>query len=208
MIGCAMYRCFIKRILDLVLSLAAFPVWLIILMVLAPIIHWQDGGDVFYTAPRLGRGGRVFRMYKFRTMHMNAPDIRNEDGSTSNAPDDLRLTRLGRLIRCTSLDETPQIINVIKGDMSVIGPRPDLPEHLGCYEGDEARKLDVRPGITGYNQAYFRNAVTWKDRIKNDIYYVNHLSFRLDVGIFFKTVTAVLQGKRIYTGGSRDGADE
>lgn len=193
-----MYKNFFKRLIDLILALLALPFWLIILAIIGPIIYFQDKGSIFYNAPRLGKDGKVFKMYKFRSMKMNAPDLRNEDGSTFNAEDDPRLTKIGKFIRKTSLDETPQILNVIKGDMSIIGPRPDLPEHRELYEGNEERKLEVRPGITGYNQAYFRNTVPWKDRIQNDIYYIDHLSLWLDIKIFIKTVLSVLKREDVF----------
>ncbi|SEN48974.1 Sugar transferase involved in LPS biosynthesis (colanic, teichoic acid) [Mesobacillus persicus] len=193
-----MYKSFFKRILDLILALVALPFWFIILLIIGPIIYFQDKGSIFYNAPRLGKDGKVFKMYKFRSMKMNAPDLRNEDGSTFNAEDDPRLTRIGKFIRKTSLDETPQLLNIIKGDMSIIGPRPDLPEHHKLYEGNEARKLEVRPGVSGFNQAYFRNTVPWKERIQNDIYYIDHLSFWLDIKIFFKTAVSVLKSEDVF----------
>jgi undecaprenyl phosphate N,N'-diacetylbacillosamine 1-phosphate transferase len=192
------YRNFFKRIFDLVLAIMALPFWLIILVIVGPMIYFQDKGSIFYNAPRLGKGGKVFKMYKFRSMKMNAPDLRNEDGSTFNAEDDPRLTKIGKFIRKTSLDETPQLLNIIKGDMSIIGPRPDLPEHMEIYEGNEARKLEIRPGVTGYNQAYFRNTVPWKERIKNDIYYIDHLTMWIDIKIFFKTAVSVLKREDVF----------
>ena len=137
-------------------------------------------------------------MYKFRSMKIDAPDLRNEDGSTFNSEDDPRLTKIGKFIRKTSLDETPQLLNIIKGDMSIIGPRPDLPEHLELYEGNEEHKLDIRPGVTGFNQAYYRNTIPWKERIKNDIYYIDYLSFWLDIKIFVKTAFSVIRRKDIF----------
>ena len=193
-----MYRNFFKRIFDLVLAIIALPFWLIILVVVGPMIYFQDKGSIFYNAPRLGKDGKRFRMYKFRSMKMNAPDLRNEDGSTFNAEDDPRLTKIGKFIRKTSLDETPQLINIIKGDMSIIGPRPDLPEHMKLYEGNEARKLEIRPGVTGYNQAYFRNTIPWKERIKNDIYYIDHLTMWMDIKVFFKTAASVLKREDVF----------
>lgn len=193
-----MYHKFFKRILDLVLAIIALPFWLVILVIIGPIIYFQDKGAIFYNATRLGKDGKLFKMYKFRSMKMNAPDLRNEDGSTFNSEDDPRLTKIGRFIRKTSLDETPQLINIIKGEMSIIGPRPDLPEHFDLYENNEVRKLEVRPGVTGYNQAYFRNTIPWKERIKNDIYYIDNLSFCLDVKVFFKTVISVIKREYVY----------
>src|SRR3954467_12999028 len=116
-----MYKSFLKRIFDLILALVALPFWFIILIVIGPIIYFQDKGFIFYNAPRLGKNGKIFKMYKFRSMKMNAPDLRNEDGSTYNAEDDPRLTKTGKFLRKNSLDEIPQILNVIKGDMSLIG---------------------------------------------------------------------------------------
>lgn len=193
-----MYRKFFKRAFDLLLAIIAFPFWLIILLIIGPMIYFQDKGSIFYNAPRLGQNGTVFKMYKFRSMKMNAPDIRNEDGSTFNAEDDPRLTKIGKFIRKTSLDETPQLLNIIKGDMSIIGPRPDLPEHMKMYEGNEARKLEVRPGVTGYNQAYFRNTIPWKERIKNDIYYIDHLTMWMDIKVFFKTAISVIKREAVF----------
>ncbi|WP_130805809.1 sugar transferase [Senegalia massiliensis] len=193
-----MYRNFFKRLFDLVLAIIALPFWLIILVIVGSMIYFQDNGSIFYNAPRLGKDGKVFKMYKFRSMKMNAPDIRNEDGSTFNSADDPRLTRIGKFIRKTSLDETPQLLNIIKGNMSIIGPRPDLPEHMDLYEGNEARKLEIRPGVTGYNQAYFRNTIPWKERIKNDIYYIDHLTMWMDIKVFFKTAILVLKKEYVF----------
>lgn len=196
-----MYRKFFKRIFDLVLAVIALPFWLIILVVVGSMIYFQDKGSIFYNASRLGKDGKIFKMFKFRSMKMNAPDLRNDDGSTFNAEDDPRLTKIGKFIRKTSLDETPQLLNIIKGDMSIIGPRPDLPEHQELYEGNEERKIEIRPGVTGYNQAYFRNTVPWKERIQNDIYYIDHLSWWLDIKIFFKTAVSVLKREDVFVSG-------
>lgn len=193
-----MYKNIFKRVFDLILGLIALPCWFIILVIIGPIIYFQDKGAIFYNAPRLGKDGKVFKMYKFRSMKLNAPDLRNEDGSTFNSEDDPRLTKIGSFIRKTSLDETPQLLNIIKGDMSIIGPRPDLPEHRELYEGNEERKLEIRPGVTGFNQAYFRNTVPWKERIQNDIYYIDHLSWWHDIKIFFKTAISVLKREDVF----------
>lgn len=197
-VGEEMYKNFLKRLFDLTLAIMALPFWIIILAIIGPIIYFQDKGSIFYNAPRLGKNGIVFKMYKLRSMKMNAPDMRNEDGSTFNAEDDPRLTKIGKFIRKTSLDETPQLLNIIKGDMSIIGPRPDLPEHRELYEGNEERKLEIRPGVTGFNQAYFRNTVPWKERIQNDIYYIDYLSWWLDINIFFKTAVSVLKREAVF----------
>ncbi|NMA31034.1 MAG: sugar transferase [Candidatus Methanofastidiosa archaeon] len=199
-----MYRKYIKRFFDLTISLIVFPIWLVILLILGPIIYFQDRGTIFYNAFRLGKGGKIYKMYKFRSMKMNAPDIRNEDGSTFNSEKDPRLTKIGNFIRKTSLDETPQILNVIKGDMSIIGPRPDLPEQLSLYEGNEVRKLEVRPGITGLSQAYYRNTIPWKQRIQHDIQYIDNISFWLDVKILFRTILSVLKREAVYIQSNND----
>lgn len=196
--GKNLYKKFLKRLIDIVLALSALPFWSIILIILGPFIYFEDKGSIFYNSPRLGKGGKIFNMYKFRSMKKDAPDIRNKDGSTFNAEDDPRLTKVGKFIRSTSLDETPQILNIIKGDMSIIGPRPDLPEHKKMYDEEQRRKLEVRPGITGFNQAYFRNRVPWKDRIQHDIYYVDHMSLWFDIKIILKTVECVLKHKAVY----------
>jgi len=194
-----MYKRFFKRLFDLIFSIFALPFLFIIILIISPIIYFEDKGPAFYNAPRLGKDGKVFKMYKFRSMKVNAPDLRNDDGTTFNSEDDPRLTKIGKFIRKTSIDETPQIINVLRGDMSVVGPRPDLPEHIESYEDNDGRKLEIRPGVTGYNQAYFRNTVPWKERIQNDIYYVDHLTWVLDLKILFKTVISVLKGKNVFT---------
>ena len=138
-------------------------------------------------------------MYKLRSMKSNAPDLRNADGSTYNSEADPRLTRMGNILRKTSLDELPQLLNVFLGDMSFIGPRPDLPEHINYYDEEEVRKLEVLPGISGYNQAYYRNSAEWKQRLKNDIYYVDNISLFFDVKIIVKTITGILMRKGIYS---------
>jgi len=193
-----LYKKFFKRFFDIVFSFLALPFFLILLIFLAPIIYFSDKGSIFYNAPRLGKNGKVFKMYKFRSMKMNAPDIRNEDGSTFNSEKDQRLTKIGKLLRKTSIDEIPQLLNVLKGDMSFIGPRPDLPEHKVLYEGNEERKLEVRPGITGLNQAYYRNAIPWKQRILNDIKYIDKLTLVLDIKIFFKTIFVIFRRQNVF----------
>lgn len=193
-----MYRNFLKRIFDLILALVALPFWFIILIIIGPIIYIQDKGPIFYNAPRLGKNGRIFKMYKFRSMKVNAPDLRNEDGSTFNSEDDPRLTKIGKFIRKTSLDETPQLLNIIKGDMSIIGPRPSLPDAFKKYDSNSKRKFEARPGITGYSQAYFRNSIGLNDKVLKDIYYIEHITWLLDIRIFIKTAINVFRKENIY----------
>lgn len=192
------YKKFGKRLCDIILSIIGLPFFLVLIIFIAPIIYFSDRGPIFYNANRLGKDGRIFKMYKFRSMKVNAPDIRNTDGSTFNGEDDPRLTYIGRFIRKTSIDETPQLLNVLKGNMSLIGPRPDLPEHIKEYANNEERKLEEKPGVTGYSQAYFRNSVKWKERIKNDIYYIDHISFLFDIKIFGKTIATVLKNDGVF----------
>ena len=194
-----MYRGFFKRLFDVTISLVALPFIAILLLIFAPIIYFSDKGPIFYASNRLGRHGKTFRIIKLRSMYINSPDIRNADGSTYNSSDDPRVTKIGRFLRKTSIDELPQFINVVRGDMSIIGPRPDLPDHFDTYTYEEKQKLSVRPGITGYSQAYFRNSVDLKARLKNDIHYVNNLSFGLDFKILFSTIPAVLKSKGVHT---------
>ena len=193
-----MYAKFGKRVCDLVIGVAALPFVLLIIAVLAPFIHFEDKGPVFYNAPRVGLGGRDFKMYKLRSMRVNAPDLVMEDGSTYNGADDPRMTRVGAFMRKTSLDEMPQFLNVLKGDMSVVGPRPDLRRETELYEGDEGLKLTVKPGITGYAAVYGRNSPPWHDRLKMDVEYVRTLSFPLDVKIFFKTFSTVFKQEGVF----------
>lgn len=196
-----MYKYFFKRLIDLTLGLTALPFFGIIFVILAPIIFLTDRGPVFYNAPRLGKNGKVFKMYKFRSMRVNAPDIRNKDGSTYNGEDDPRVTWIGRIMRKTSLDEVPQLLNVLNGDMSIIGPRPFVTTHYYGYDKLEPKmkkRISVRPGITGYSQAYFRNSISQDEKIEKDCYYADHVSFALDIKIFFQTVKSVLMHENIY----------
>lgn len=177
------------------------PFFGILFIFVAPIIKLTDKGPVFYNAERLGKDGKVFKMYKFRSMRVNAPDIRNKDGSTFNGDDDPRVTKIGRIMRKASIDEIPQILNVLKGDMSIIGPRPFVTTHYEGYDKLDVKgkkRLEVRPGITGYSQAYYRNAIGKDEKINNDCYYVDRISFLLDFKIFFRTIKSVIKRENIY----------
>ena len=193
-----MYKCFFKRFLDILVSLVALPFVLLVIIIMAPIIWIEDRGPVFYNALRRGRNGKNFKMFKLRSMYVNSPDLKNADGSTYSGDDDPRVTKIGRIMRKMSVDELPQIINVLIGDMSFVGPRPNLA--TGNYEEfDEVRKkrLTVRPGITGYSQAYFRNSIPQEQKFLNDCYYVDHVSFAFDVKILIQTVLSVVGSKNI-----------
>ena len=194
-----MYKCFFKRLIDLVLSSLALPFFAVLFIPVAIAIKVEDGGPVFYRSARVGKGFRKFGMYKFRSMKVNAPDLRNEDGGTYNAADDPRVTRVGKFLRETSLDETPQLLNIIKGDMSIIGPRAGDWESVDTYEEDEKDKTKVLPGLTGYCQAYYRNAASVREKRLKDAWYANNVSFGLDLKIFFKTIMTVLKRENLYT---------
>lgn len=187
-----MYKFFFKRLLDFVISLVALPFVLILIVIIGLIIWLTDRGPVFYAGKRIGYKGKTFRMLKFRSMQVNAPDIRLEDGSTYNGDDDPRVTKIGKFLRKTSLDEVPQFLNVLIGQMSIIGVRPDPLDWLEKYNERERIILTVKPGITGYNQAYFRNSADGETKLKNDVYYAEHISFLLDIKIFCKTIKTVL----------------
>lgn len=194
--GSIAYR-FIKRLFDVVVSaILMIPIGIVI-GISGLFIKAEDKGPVFYMAVRTGRFGKPFKMYKLRSMKENAPDIRLADGSTYNGEDDPRVTKFGRFARKTSIDELPQVINILKGDMSFIGPRPDTPMYLDKYTDEERIVLTVRPGITGYNQAINRNSVLTKEKLKNDIFYVSHLSIWFDIKIVFMTISTVLGRKNI-----------
>jgi lipopolysaccharide/colanic/teichoic acid biosynthesis glycosyltransferase len=189
-----MYKHFFKRLFDFVISLIALPFVLILCLFVWIAIKLDDGGPLFHMASRIGKNGRIFKMFKFRSMIVNAPDLRMEDGSTYNAEDDPRVTKVGKFLRKTSLDEIPQLLNVLIGDMALIGPRPALTYHPWPYEQyDEHQKhmFDVRPGITGWAQVNGRKEVPWPERIELNIYYVEHLSFALDWKIFWMTIFKV-----------------
>lgn len=193
-----MYKRYVKRGLDFCIAMLALPFVLILIIILAPIIFISDPGPIFYCGLRRGLKGRPFKMFKFRSMYVNAPDIRNEDGSTYNGEDDPRVTKIGRILRKTSIDEIPQLLNVLIGDMSFVGPRPTLAtKSFDEIEEERRKRYDVRPGMTGYSQAYFRNSISQTDKFKYDLYYVDHVSFLLDIKILLKTVVTVLKRENI-----------
>lgn len=202
-----MYK-YIKRLIDILLSLLLLPFILIITIIFGILIKIEDGGPIFYYADRIGKNKKIFKMIKLRSMKVDAPDIRLEDGSTFNSEDDDRVTKVGKFIRKTSIDELPQIFNIIKGDMSIIGPRPDTPLWIDNYTKEEEIIHTIRPGVTGYNQAINRNSVSTKEKLQQDIYYVNNLSFKLDVKIVILTIKSVLTKKNIYRSKEEDNEKE
>lgn len=176
----------LKRVLDFLIALCAFSVSLIILIPVALFLHFANkGAGVFFLQPRPGRNGKIFKVIKFKTM----TDEKDADGNL--LPDEVRLTKVGRFVRSTSIDELPQLWNVIKGDMSLIGPRPLLVQYLPLYSPEQARRHEVRPGITGWAQVNGRNSISWKQKFEYDVWYVDHLSFALDLKIIFLTIKKV-----------------
>ena len=176
------------------------PFVLLVIIIFAPIIWWTDKGPVFYNATRAGKDYKPFKMFKLRSMYVNSPDLKNPDGSTYNSDDDPRVTPIGRFLRKTSLDEFPQFLNVLLGDLSFIGPRPKLyrPEkYPNGLEGDLKKSFTVKPGITGYAQAYYRNSITQDEKFHWDAYYAENISFWMDVKIIFQTFYSVIARKNI-----------
>ena len=180
-----------KRILDFCLALALFAVALPVMAMIALLVRWRMGGPVLFRQLRPGLAGRPFVLYKFRTM----TDETNPGGEP--LPDAQRLTPLGAVLRRLSLDELPQLINVLKGDMSLVGPRPLLMEYLPLYDARQARRHEVRPGITGWAQVNGRNAVGWPERLEMDVWYVEHQGFLLDLRILGLTVLRVVRGSGV-----------
>ena len=193
------YQLGIKRAIDIIACLIALPFVLIILIPVAIAIKVEDGGPLFYHSMRIGKGFKVFGMLKFRSMKVNAPDLRNEDGSTFNSKTDPRVTKIGHFLRETSLDEVPQVFNVLAGQMSIIGPRAGDVESKDTYEEDEKDKLLIRPGITGYTQAYYRNGLGVREKRLYDAWYAHSVSIGLDIKIFFRTIKTVLTHENVYT---------
>lgn len=193
------YQIVVKRIVDIVLCLLVLPFVLLIMIPVAIAIKLEDGGPAFYRSARLGVGFKEFGMLKFRSMKVNAPDLRNEDGSTFNSKEDTRVTRVGHFLRETSLDEIPQIFNVLIGEMSIVGPRAGDVESKDTYEEDEKDKLLIRPGITGYTQAYYRNNLGVREKRLYDAWYAHNVSIGLDIKIILKTVVTVLKRENVYT---------
>ena len=197
-----MYKHFFKRLIDICIGLVALPFVLLIIVVLGPIIYFTDKGPVFYNANRAGKDYKPFKMFKLRSMYVNSPDIRNADGSTFNSDNDPRVTPVGRFMRKTSLDEFPQFLNILLGDISFIGPRPKLycPEKYPNGLPEYMKKsFMVKPGVTGYAQAYYRNSIANEEKFKWDGYYADNVSFVMDVKIIFKTIKSVLFRENINT---------
>lgn len=182
-----MYKRYLKRVFDFVISLVALLCLLPLLVAVTVWLHFANkGAGVFFLQERPGMNAKIFRVIKFKTM----TDERDAEGNL--LPDKDRLTKVGRFVRSTSIDELPQLINVLKGDMSLIGPRPLLVQYLTLYTSEQMRRHEVRPGITGWAQCHGRNAITWKQKFEYDVWYVDHLSFLTDLEIIILTIRSVL----------------
>lgn len=181
-----MYRKHIKRLLDFILSLIAIIILSPILLIVAILVRIKLGSPVIFKQKRPGLHERIFTLYKFRTM----TDQKDEQGNL--LPDEIRLTKFGKLLRSTSLDELPELFNILKGDMSVVGPRPLLVRYLPLYNEHQKHRHDVRPGFTGWAQCNGRNAISWEEKFDLDVYYIRHVSFLLDLKVIFKTIKIVL----------------
>ena len=189
---------YIKCILDYIFALVGLILLLPLFLIIALLIKFDSKGPVFFLQERLGQNGKVFKIYKFRTMVDGAIEmgsgLRTDEG-------DPRITKVGNILRKTSLDELPQLINIIKGEMSIIGPRPPVPYHPRKYDeysAEQKKRFTVRPGISGYAQVVLRNAGTWDERIELDLEYVQKMSFSFDLYIFLRTINTVVRKKNIY----------
>ena len=188
------YEKYTKRLLDVVLSGGALVALSPVLLATAILVRTKLGSPVIFHQDRPGKGTKVFRLYKFRSM----PDARDAEGNL--LPDEVRLTKFGKLLRATSLDELPELWNILRGDMSIVGPRPLLVKYLPLYNEEQTHRHDVRPGLTGWAQVNGRNSITWEDKFRHDVWYVRNISFALDVKIVFLTVKKVFCREGISSG--------
>ena len=181
-----MYKHFFKRLIDFILSLIALIILSPILLILAILVRIKLGSPIIFKQKRPGLNEKIFTLYKFRTM----TDAKDEHGNL--LPDEIRLTKFGKLLRSTSLDELPELFNILKGDMAIVGPRPLLVRYLPLYNDHQKHRHDVRPGFTGWAQCNGRNAISWEATFDLDVYYTKHISLFLDLKIILKTVKVVL----------------
>lgn len=192
-----LYQQYIKRFFDISISASLLVLLSPLLFIIGSWLHYVNkGSGVFFFQKRPGKGGEIFKVVKFKTM------TDEKDAGGNLLPDEKRLTKLGKLIRSISIDELPQLWNVLKGDMSLIGPRPLLPEYLPLYTPEQARRHEVRPGITGWAQCHGRNAISWKEKFVLDVWYVDHLSFITDCKIIWITIKKVIKRADISSGTS------
>lgn len=191
-----MYKKYIKRFLDLVLSLIALIILIPLMTIIAILVRIKLGRPIIFKQKRPGKDEKIFTLYKFRTM----TDKRDENGNL--LPDSERLTKFGKMLRSTSLDELPELFNILKGEMAIVGPRPLLVEYLPLYNKEQRHRHDVRPGLTGLAQINGRNSLSWEEKFKDDIIYIKNITFVNDVKIFFKTIRKVLKKEGIAQEGS------
>lgn len=195
-----MYKHFFKRVFDFFITFIALLVLSPILIIIIVCLCFANKGfGVFFTQDRPGKNNKIFKVVKFKTM----TDEKDADGNL--LPNELRVTKIGRILRATSLDELPQLINVFKGDMALIGPRPLMPRYLELYSEEQMRRHEMRPGITGWAQVNGRNSITWTEKFKLDVWYVDHCSLWLDIKIIFQTIVNVLTHKGIDSGKGKVG---
>ena len=196
-----MYKNFFKRILDFCISLVALICLSPILLVVTIWLHFANkGAGAFFLQERPGKDAKIFKIIKFKTM----TDEKDENGNL--LPNDKRITKIGKFLRSTSIDELPQLVNVLKGDMALIGPRPLLIRYLPLYSKEQARRHEVRPGITGWAQCHGRNAISWTEKFKLDVWYVDHCSFKTDLTVIMETIKKVVLRKDINTDSNSVGA--
>lgn len=189
-----MYKHFFKRLIDFILSLIALIVLSPILLIVAILVRTKLGSPVIFKQERPGLNEKIFTLYKFRTM----TDAKDEQGNLLS--DDIRLTKFGKLLRSTSLDELPELFNILKGDMSIVGPRPLMTRYLPYYTEEERARHSIRPGMTGYAQVKGRNSLTWDEKFKYDLYYVNHVTFLVDIKVILDTIKIVINHEGISLG--------
>lgn len=190
--GWGIYRDFFKRVLDFVIALVGLVCISWLLLIFIVLLHFANkGAGVFFLQERPGKDARIFKVIKFKTM------TDEKDGEGNLLPDEKRLTRVGKIVRSTSIDELPQLINVLKGDMSLIGPRPLLVQYLPLYSEEQARRHEVRPGISGWAQCHGRNTISWSEKFKLDVWYVDHCSLWVDLKVIFITIYKVFRREGI-----------
>lgn len=190
------YELYFKRLLDIVCAIAALAFFWWLYIIVAVSVKIKLGSPILFKQERPGKNGRIFLLYKFRTM----TDERDAAGEL--LPDEVRLTRFGKMLRATSMDELPEVFNILKGDMSIVGPRPLLVQYLPLYNEFQKRRHEVRSGLTGYAQVHGRNAITWEEKFRLDVYYVDHVSFLLDIKIIFETIKKVFIREGIHGEGT------
>lgn len=190
------YEKYIKRPQDFICGTCGFILLSPVMLITAILVRIKLGSPIIFKQERPGLDGKVFKLYKFRTM----TDQKDENGNL--LPDEVRLTKFGKMLRSTSLDELPELVNIIKGDMAVVGPRPLLVSYLPLYNEHQARRHEVRPGFTGYAQVHGRNSITWEDKFDKDVYYVDRISFFMDWSIIFQTIKTVVKKEGITSNSS------